>query len=75
MPTYGWIPADPTWGDDYFGVFEGDYIVVTRGINNILRGFDGSDFRADLFQTFCYWYWYSTEGTNMKFSHSCTGLQ
>ena len=75
VPTYGWIPADPTWGDDYFGVFEGDYIVVTRGINNILRGFDGSDFRADLFQTFCYWYWYSTEGTNMKFSHSCTGLQ
>lgn len=75
VPTYGWIPADPTWGDDYFGVFEGDYIVMTRGINTILRGNDGKDFRADLFQTFCYWYWYKTQGSNMDFSHSCTGLQ
>ena len=75
VPDYGWIPADPTWGPDYFGVFEGDYIVMTRGINTILRGYDGSDFRADLFQTFCYWYWIQKEGTSMQFSHSCLGLK
>ena len=75
IPSYGWIPADPTWGDGYFGVFEGDYIVMTRGINTILRGFDASVFRANLFQTFYYWYWLQKEGSDMKYTHSCTGLR
>lgn len=75
VPSYGWIPADPTWGNDYFGVFDGDYIVMTRGINTIVRGYDANDFRADLFQTFCYWYWYQSAGSSFKFTHSCTGLK
>jgi hypothetical protein len=75
VPTYGWIPADPTWGNDYFGVFEGDYIVVTQGINTILRGPDATDYRADLFQTFCYWYWSQEAGSGVSFTHSCMGLK
>ena len=75
LPSYGWIPADPTWGNEYFGVFEGNYIVVTQGINTILRDYSGNDFRADLFQTFCNWYWYSTEGSNISFTHHCTVLR
>ena len=75
LPSYGWIPADPTWGNEYFGVFEGNYIVVTQGINTLLRDYSGNDFRADLFQTFCNWYWYSTEGSNISFTHHCTVLR
>lgn len=56
-------------------MFEGNYIVVTQGINTILRDYSGNDFRADLFQTYCYWYWYSTEGSNISFTHHCTGLR
>lgn len=74
VPAYGWIPADPTWGGDNFGVFAGPYIVMTRGINNIVRGCDGNDFQADLLQTGCLWYWYQKEGT-FSFTHSCTGLK
>ena len=74
IPSYGWIPADPTWGDDYFGVFSGDFIVMTQGINTIVRDYAGNDFRASLLQTFCYWYWYQTQGNNITFTHICTGL-
>ncbi|MBO4476348.1 MAG: transglutaminase domain-containing protein [Bacteroidales bacterium] len=73
VPAYGWIPADPTWGKDYFGVFEGKYIVVSQGINTIIRDFDGKDFQADLFQTFYGWYWYRVAG-NYSFTHKCAGL-
>ena len=74
VPGFGWVPADPTWGGDNFGVFAGDYIVMTRGINNIVRDADGKDFLADLLQTYCYWYWFQTSGT-FSFKHVCTGLK
>ena len=74
VPGFGWVPADPTWGGDNFGVFAGDYIVMTRGINNIVHDADGKDFQADLLQTCFYWYWYQTAGTS-TFKHVCTGLK
>ncbi len=74
VPGFGWVPADPTWGGDNFGVFDGDYIVVTRGINNVVRDADGNDFLASLLQTYCYWFWYQTAGT-YSFKHVCTGLK
>jgi len=74
VPGFGWVPADPTWGGDNFGVFSGDYIVMTRGINTIVRNADGNNFQADLLQTFFYWYWCQTEGTS-SFRHVCTGLK
>lgn len=74
IPGYGWVPSDPTWGYDYFGVFDGKYIVMTRGINTYARDADGKDMMIDLFQTFYYWYWYSTPGSNIKFSDTCLGL-
>ena len=72
VPAYGWIPADPTWGDGYFGVFEGAYIVMTQGINTIIRDWTGADIRADLLQTTYYWYWGQTN--SFSFTHSCLGL-
>lgn len=74
VPGFGWVPADPTWGGNNFGVFDGDYIVMTRGINNIIRDPDGNDLLAPLLQTSDYWYWYQTEGT-YSFRHTCTGLK
>lgn len=73
VPGYGWIPSDPNWGYDYFGVFTGEYVVVSRGINNIVRGYDGSDMRLDLFQAYALWHWYT--GNSPSYTHSCLGLQ
>ena len=74
IPGFGWVPADPTWGGDNFGVFDGDYIVVTRGINNIIRDADGKDFLVSLLQTSWYWYWFQADGS-CSFQHVCTGLK
>ena len=74
VPAYGWIPADPTWGGDNFGVFSGPLVVMTRGINNVIRDCDGNDYEVPLLQTGCYWFWYQKEGT-FSFTHTCTGLK
>lgn len=72
VPGYGWVPADPTWGYDYFGIFTGEYVVVTRGINNVVRGY-GGPFTLSLLQSFALWHWYS--GLDPSYTFSCLGLQ
>ena len=74
VPAYGWIPADPTWGPSYFGVFDGNYIVTTQGINTVVRNPEGKDFMATLLQSYHGWWWWQTEGS-FSFRHSCTGLR
>ena len=74
VPGYGWIPADPTWGSEYFGVFDGDYIVTVQGINPIVRDPDGNDAMVTLLQSYYCWWWWQTEGS-FSFQHTCTGLR
>ena len=74
IPTYGWIPADPTFKNsdpsgDYFGRFTGNYVVVSFGINSLIKDPSGADYRAALMQSAFYWYWYSTPGSGITFTH------
>ena len=72
VPGYGWIPSDPTWGKQYFGVFEGEYIVMTQGINNVVRFYNGMDVTLSLLQNYALWYFSS--GNKPTFIYSCMGL-
>ena len=74
IPAYGWIPADPTFKNsdpsgDYFGKFTGTYVVMSFGINSLIKDPSGADYRAALMQSAFYWYWYSTPGSGITFTH------
>jgi hypothetical protein len=74
IPAYGWIPADPTFKNsnpsgDFFGKFTGKYVVMSLGVNSIIKDSYGNDFTASLLQTYFYWYWWYNEGSNLKFEH------
>ena len=78
IPAYGWIPADPTFQNsdlkgEHFGVFDGRFIVMTRGINLIYRGPDKTNTIINILNS-RYWYWYSTGGWDVKFSHEFSFL-
>ena len=75
IPAYGWIPADPTFKNsdprgDYFGKFTGKYVILSFGINPIIKDPDGYDFTASLLQTYYYWYWWYDEGSSIDFQHN-----
>lgn len=74
LPAYGWIPVDPTFHKDdpngnYFGKFNGVYIVTSLGINNICMGPDGEYFVASLMQSYWLWYWWSKSGSGVSDQH------
>ncbi len=77
IPTYGWIPVDPTYKNgnprgDYFGKFTGKTIVMTTGINLDVRGPDGYNEIVPILQTYHNWWWYNSEGNdiNIKYTKS-----
>ncbi|MBR5936449.1 MAG: Ig-like domain-containing protein [Bacteroidaceae bacterium] len=74
IPAYGWIPADPTFKNsnpsgDFFGKFTGKYIVMSLGINSIIKDPYGNDYIVPLLQNYYYWYWWHNEGSYMNFEH------
>ena len=74
IPAYGWIPADPTFKNsdprgDYFGKFTGKYVIMSLGVNPIIKDPYGNEFTAVLMQTYFYWYWWYYEGSNVSFQH------
>lgn len=74
IPAYGWIPADPTFKNsnpsgDFFGKFTGKYIIMSFGVNPIIKDPWGNDFKASLLQTYYLWHWWYEEGTNINFQH------
>lgn len=75
IPAYGWIPADPTFKNsnpsgDYFGEFTGKYVIVSLGVNPIIKDYMGNDVTVSLLQSFCYWFWCSEEGSYLNFQHT-----
>ena len=63
LPSYGWVPADPSIGDEgdpnsYFARLDAsNRLIFSKGFNIRLS----SDHTTDLFQTF-YWWWQGSAG-------------
>ena len=80
LEKYGWIPVDVTYKQsdpmgDYFGNYDGDGIVVSKGVYLTLEKTPGYTYQCPLFQKFEWWYWYSnsnlcTEVTTQHIVHS-----
>lgn len=64
LENYGWIPVDVTYkqsdpSGNYFGNYDGNGIVVTRGICLTLEKAPGNSYQCVLHQSYEWWYWYS----------------
>lgn len=70
LPSYGWIPADPSIGDEgnpnsYFARLDAsNRLIFSKGFNIRLS----SDHTTDLFQTFYWWWQGSTGNTRADFN-------
>ena len=64
LENYGWIPVDVNAkqfnpNGDYFGIYDGNGIVVSRGICFTLEKYPGNTYECVLFQSYEWWYWYT----------------
>lgn len=64
LENYGWIPVDVTYKQsdpygDYFGNYDGDGVVVSKGVYFTLEKTPGNTYQCALFQTYEWWYWYN----------------
>ena len=78
LSGYGWVPVDPTFknsnpGGDYFGIFSGQYIVVSRGSCVRISLYDHPYTIALLQQYWCRTVW-QDEGGSYAFRHDVTLL-
>ncbi|MFZ1082838.1 MAG: transglutaminase-like domain-containing protein [Candidatus Kryptoniota bacterium] len=79
LETYGWIPVDVTYKNsnpsgDYFGKYDGNGIVMTKGVWLLLDRDDGYSYHCDLLQTYNWWYWLASGGGQIVSSHSLTSM-
>ena len=75
VPAYGWIPLDPTWGGDNFGIHRGDYIVTSIDLCNQVRWLngEGSTVPVVCFQYPITFSWYYDIGV-YEYHYVCRGL-
>ena len=64
LENYGWIPVDVNYKQcdpdgDYFGIYDGNGIVVSRGICFTLEKYPGNSYQCVLFQSYEWWYWHT----------------
>ena len=64
LENYGWIPVDVNNKQcdpdgDYFGNYDGNGIVVSKGICLTLEKTPGNTYQCVLLQKFDWWYWYN----------------
>lgn len=69
LENYGWIPVDVTYkqsnpSGDYFGIYDGNGIVMTKKVWLYLEKTSGDYYYAPLLQNYHWWYWYSSGGCN-----------
>ena len=75
LENYGWIPEDVSYKNadpagDYFGIYSGNCIVLTKEVWLYLDRGDGFTFNLPFFQTYYWWYWYSSGGNNISISQT-----
>ena len=75
LENYGWIPVDVTYkqsdpNGNYFGNYDGNGIVVTRGIWFTLEKYPGNSYLCALLQSYEWWYWHS----NSNLCHNITSV-
>lgn len=64
LENYGWIPVDVTAkqsnpNGNYFGVYDGNGIVVSKGICLTLERTPGDSYQCVLFQLYDWWFWHN----------------
>lgn len=64
LENYGWIPVDVTYkqsnpNGNYFGVYDGNGIVVSKGICLTLERTPGDSYQCVLFQIYDWWFWHN----------------
>ena len=64
LENYGWIPVDVTYKQsdpfgDYFGNYDGNGIVVSKGVYLTLEKAPGNSYQCAIFQKYDWWYWSS----------------
>ena len=74
LENYGWIPVDVTYkqsnpNGNYFGVYDGNGIVVSKGICLTLERTPGDPYQCVLFQLYDWWYWYSNTCNGITSQH------
>ena len=64
LENYGWIPVDVTYkqsdpNGDYFGIYDGNGIVVSKGVYLTLEKTPGNSYQCAILQKYEWWYWHS----------------
>jgi len=77
LENYGWIPVDVTYKQsdpygNYFGNYDGNGIVVSKGVCLTLERTPGDTYTCAFFQTYEWWYWYSSTCNNITSQHIVT---
>ena len=68
IQDFGWVPVDVTYKNstpsgNYFGVYDGKYIVVQKGVAMDYPTYALGTKNFNIFQGFHYWYWTKTNET------------
>jgi hypothetical protein len=68
IQDFGWVPVDVTYKNstpsgNYFGVYDGKYIVVQKGVAMDYPTYALGTKNFNIFQGFRYWYWTKTNET------------
>jgi hypothetical protein len=79
LEQYGWVPVDVTYKNsnpsgDFFGKYDGNGIVMTKGVALQMDRGDGFTYIAELLQTYQWWYWCSTPGNSVSSSHHISSV-
>ena len=74
LPAYGWIPVDPYLKSsnprgDYFGVSSGNYVVMSFGVNPIIKNAQSGSQTISYLFTYNAWHKSQGELSNLRYSH------
>jgi len=80
LENYGWVPVDVTYkqgnpAGDFFGKYNGDGIVYTKGLNLLIDREDNHTYRCRILQLYDWFFYCSKRGNKMKSKFICKAEQ